>query len=123
MRQYRKDIADLLKAGKLDYAIIRVESVIREQLTLTGEPHIPMCERTRPSFGCICVDSMSLCLRDGNGAGGGGWFYYMAAADTHRGATSPCVCLSRQQAIEFEGGGGERVTPAGGGGGRHMGHQ
>jgi hypothetical protein len=36
MRAYRKDIADLLKAGKLDYAIIRVESVIREQLTLTG---------------------------------------------------------------------------------------
>jgi hypothetical protein len=42
MRQYRKDIADLLKAGKLDYAIIRVESVIREQLTLTGE-HRSMC--------------------------------------------------------------------------------
>lgn len=36
MRGYRKDIADLLKGGKLDYAIIRVESVIREQLTLTG---------------------------------------------------------------------------------------
>jgi len=36
MRAYRKDIADLLKSGKLDYAIIRVESVIREQLTLTG---------------------------------------------------------------------------------------
>jgi hypothetical protein len=36
MRAYRKDIADLLCQGKLDYAIIRVESVIREQLTLTG---------------------------------------------------------------------------------------
>jgi hypothetical protein len=36
LRSYRKDIADLLRAGKLDYAIIRVESVIREQLTLTG---------------------------------------------------------------------------------------
>jgi hypothetical protein len=40
-RGYRKDIADLLKAGKLDYAIIRVESVIREQLTLTGKAASP----------------------------------------------------------------------------------
>jgi len=36
MRAYRKDIADLLRAGKQDYARIRVEAVIREGLTLTG---------------------------------------------------------------------------------------
>lgn len=36
MKQYRKDIAELLRAGKQDYARIRVEAVIREQLTLTG---------------------------------------------------------------------------------------
>lgn len=37
MRQYRKDISELLRTGKQDYARIRVEAVIREQLTLTGD--------------------------------------------------------------------------------------
>lgn len=36
MRQYRKDIAELLRAGKQDYARIRVEAVIREVSTQTG---------------------------------------------------------------------------------------
>lgn len=36
MKQYRKDIAELLRAGKQDYARIRVEAVIREAFTLTG---------------------------------------------------------------------------------------
>lgn len=31
---YRKEIAELLKTGKQDYARIRVEAVIRESLTL-----------------------------------------------------------------------------------------
>lgn len=34
VKQYRKEIADLLKSGKQDYARIRVEAVIRENLTL-----------------------------------------------------------------------------------------
>jgi hypothetical protein len=36
MRQYRKDIAELLRSGKQDYARIRVEAVIREVSTQTG---------------------------------------------------------------------------------------
>ncbi|WIA16836.1 hypothetical protein OEZ85_013772 [Tetradesmus obliquus] len=36
MKQYRKDIAELLRAGKQDYARIRVEAVIREAFTLTA---------------------------------------------------------------------------------------
>ena len=35
-KQYRKDIADLLRSGKQDYARIRVEAVIRETLSLTA---------------------------------------------------------------------------------------
>lgn len=34
VKQYRKDIADLLRQGKKDYARIRVEAVIRENLML-----------------------------------------------------------------------------------------
>lgn len=34
VKQYRKDIAELLRTGKQDYARIRVEAVIRENLTL-----------------------------------------------------------------------------------------
>ncbi|KAF6264735.1 regulator of Vps4 activity in the MVB pathway-domain-containing protein [Scenedesmus sp. NREL 46B-D3] len=36
MKQYRRDIAELLRAGKQDYARIRVEAVIREAFTLTA---------------------------------------------------------------------------------------
>lgn len=36
VRLYRRDIADLLRQGKQDHARIRVESVIRESLTLTA---------------------------------------------------------------------------------------
>lgn len=35
VKQYRRDIAELLRTGKQDYARIRVEAVIRESLTLT----------------------------------------------------------------------------------------
>lgn len=61
MRGYRKDIADLLRSGKLDYAIIRVESVIREQLTLTGARAVlGVACAARTSAGCagcavLCV--------------------------------------------------------------------
>jgi hypothetical protein len=34
MKQHRREIADLLKQGKQDYARIRVESVLRETATL-----------------------------------------------------------------------------------------
>ncbi|KAF8065722.1 hypothetical protein HT031_002782 [Scenedesmus sp. PABB004] len=37
MKAYRKDISELLRAGKQDYARIRVEAVIREAFTLTGK--------------------------------------------------------------------------------------
>jgi hypothetical protein len=40
MKQYRRDIAELLRAGKQDYARIRVEAVIREAFTLTGTPRV-----------------------------------------------------------------------------------
>lgn len=35
---YRKEIAELLRGGKQDYARIRVEAVIRESLTLQVRP-------------------------------------------------------------------------------------
>ena len=76
MRAYRKDIADLLKAGKLDYAIIRVESVIREQLTLTGvfgggggrrkkERRVGCVVRL--VFGFVLTGSVQVCVCGGGG--------------------------------------------------------
>jgi hypothetical protein len=41
MAQHRKEIAELLRQGKQDYARIRVEAVIREQLTLQARASKP----------------------------------------------------------------------------------
>jgi hypothetical protein len=53
MKQYRKDIAELLRAGKQDYARIRVEAAIREAFTLTGV-QVLCCS-------CYCALLMLLC--------------------------------------------------------------
>jgi hypothetical protein len=55
MKQQRRDIAELLRAGKQDYARIRVEAVIREAFTLTGAPQLRACLATvLAAAGCSC---------------------------------------------------------------------